>query len=250
MCIIINMKFSCPKCGKKFRDNFNLKTHLNRKTSCNKKNKLECGKCKRIFSRNSCLKYHIDHHVCENKIDIVNENTNQSGTSNSNQNINGDHNNSTNNNVTNNITNPIIVVPFGKENYSKLTDIEYKEIIKQCFRSVPTLVSKLHCNRKIPEHHNIKKTNLRDNLIHVYDGHDWITKPLTETLEDLYDTASVFLTGKFKEIKPKLAPTLAERFMGYIEKMDSSKYFKRVEDELVLILYNARNMVNDTHKNK
>lgn len=246
------MGFACPKCYKIFRDNHDLQKHINRKIPCDKDHTIRCDKCKREFSCKARLKYHTDHNVCKKlSVTIINNkcNINDNDINNNSGTINtGTIDNSINNSMNTTINNPIFVVPFGKEDYSKLSDKEYKDIIKNCFMSVPTLVSKLHCNKKIPEHHNIKKTNLRDNLIHVYDGTNWITKPLAETLEDLYDSASIFLAGKFKKIKPKLMPTLAERFMGYIENMDDSKYFKRVEDELVLILYNARNMINDTHK--
>lgn len=102
-------------------------------------------------------------------------------------------NNTTNNNITtNNINNPIIILPHGKEDYSEISDEELKKIIGKCFMAVPSLVSKIHCNENHPENHNIKKTNLRDNKIHVYDGDEWIVKSSDDTLEDLYGRATSF----------------------------------------------------------
>lgn len=116
--------------------------------------------------------------------------------------------------------------------------------------SVPSLVSKIHCNENFPENHNIKKTNLRDNIIHIYDGNNWIARPLSDTLENLYGNATTFLSGKFEELKDQLDDKIIEKFNRYIEKMDTKKCFEHVEDELVLILYNARNMIKKTHKHK
>lgn len=107
----------------------------------------------------------------------------------------------------------------------------------------------MHCNDKIPENHNIKKTNLRDNIIHVYDGSDWVAKPLYDTLDDLYGNATSFLSGKFDELKCQLCDKTIEKFNKYIEKMDTKKCFEHVEDEIILILYNARNIVKKTHEN-
>lgn len=67
------MIYACQKCGKNFRDNYNLLKHLNRKNSCGKKHKLECDKCGRKFARRACLNYHIEHNVCngtKNRSDI------------------------------------------------------------------------------------------------------------------------------------------------------------------------------------
>ena len=49
--------FECEKCKKKFKSNFELKRHLNRKTPCTSQ-KLQCFLCEKIFSSRSSLSRH------------------------------------------------------------------------------------------------------------------------------------------------------------------------------------------------
>lgn len=272
-------KFKCKKCGKMFDHESVYLRHINRKTDCGIQytDKYKCDHCGKKFAKKRGLKYHTDHNVCiKNKskselfseierLKIVNSKLNNeiinktvSGTNtefNSSDNNNNNSNNSNNNNhnkIINNpvINNPVIVVPFGSEDYSKISNSDYKKIFDTCFMSVPNLISKIHCNKDIPEHHNIKKTNLRDNMIHIYDGTEWIAQPVCDILEKLYGKATDVLYGKFIELKDHLDDKMIEKFNKYIEKMDTRKCFDKVEDELILVLYNSRNIVNKTHKQK
>ena len=82
--------------------------------------------------------------------------------------------------INNQQNNYINIVPFGKEDLTKLTDNECKIILKKCFNSVPALVEKLHFDKDHTENHNIYISNMRDDFVLVYDGKIWKLKNRTE----------------------------------------------------------------------
>ncbi len=98
-----------------------------------------------------------------------------------NTNINGDHNI---NNTTNNITN-IIIVDYGKEDSSKLTQKEEKYILEKCYQAIIACAEKMHFNSRIPEQKNVYISNLRSNNGYKYINGKFMATNLKTLLLDI-----------------------------------------------------------------
>ena len=175
----------------------------------------KCNYCNKQFSRYYSLNRHISLR-CKIKMDqdnqkeqifqkLLNEmmelKQEISQLKKSNKNINkGTINNSVDNsnNINNNVIN-IQLVAYGKEDYDKLTEKEYKIIINKGFKSIQEAVKSLHFNKNRPENHNIYISNIRDNYVMIYDGNKWELRNRKETIEELFIAKKDILVDKFDE---------------------------------------------------
>ena len=176
-----------------FRPNFtNKNTKIKNDLNINNENLIEendkqlfkCNYCNKFFTRQDSLERHIqlrciikkkqenqkeeifnkllDEMKKQNdKLEQIEKQNKElkneiSGIKTKNKNIN---NGTINNNTldqSNNINSfNIQLVAFGKEDYDKLTEKEYKIIINKGFKSVQEMVKSLHFNKNRPENHNI-----------------------------------------------------------------------------------------------
>ena len=143
----------------------------------------------------------------KNEIFIIKKNSNNNiknikSTINNNINnktIDNSNNNTIIDNSNNNNTINIQLVAFGKEDYDKLTEKEYKIIINKGFKSIQEMVKSLHFNKNRPENHNIYISNIRDNYVMIYEGNKWELRNRKETIEDLYMAKKDILVDKFDE---------------------------------------------------
>ena len=128
--------------------------------------------------------------------------------------------NNTNNNIldqSNNINNfNIQLVAYGKEDYDKLTEKEYKIIINKGYKSVQEMVKSLHFHKNRPENHNIYISNIRDNYVMIYDGNKWELRNRKETIEELYIAKKDILVEKFDELLNKLPGFAIDKFERFI----------------------------------
>lgn len=254
-------EYKCEKCGKEFSKKKAYNRHKNMKSDCSIRGKRECTFCGTIYSRSSYLFYHMM--VCEKnpnkitieemrkiKIDNMQSKTNNNSISNNIETNNGNIENNivncdkmiNNNNI--NIENvEIKITPYGHEDLSKIPDEEIKKMIKAGFQCVPKIVEYVHFNEDTPENHNIYKSNLRDNKLLTYNGKKWVSVPLNDTLEDLYNKNADFLVGKFHKLKDQISDIACDRFTRYIDKYETKKCFECVKDPLILLMYNNKDMI-------
>lgn len=236
--------YCCEKCGKKFDTNGNYRRHLKRKNPCGV-NINQCKFCSKIFSYPNNARRHEK--ICKLKLEYNNTNN-----LNDRNKLHSSCNNG-NNNVNGNITKikkqiNVNIVPFGEEKYSKIPKAKLTEILKAGFQCVPKIVEYLHCNDDLPQNHNICKKNLRDNKLVTFDGKKWIAVPMDDTLEDLYNKNADFLVGKFQKLKKNLSDIAVDRFNNYMEKYDSAQCLHDVREPLILLLYNNRDIIMNSHK--
>ena len=153
--------------------------------------------------------------------------------------------NNTNNTLdqSNNINNyNIQLVAFGKEDYDKLTEKEYKIIINKGYKSVQEMVKSLHFHKNRPENHNIYISNIRDNYVMIYDGNKWELRNRKETIEELYIAKKDILVDKFDELLNKLPEYAIDKFERFINDEQDDKIKEGILEELKLILYNNKNI--------
>ena len=240
-----NLKYQCNYCTRFFSTNSNMHKHIkkcqikiqkdNEKEEIFKKllheMKKQNEKLGEIEKQNKELKNEIN----EIKIKNINNSTinNLNNTNNSNNTL----------DQSNNINNyNIQLVAYGKEDYDKLTEKEYKIIINKGFKSVQEAVKSLHFNKNRPENHNIYISNIRDNYVMIYEGNKWELRNRKETIEELYIAKKDILVDKFDELLNKLPEYAIEKFERFINDVQDDKIKEGILEELKLILYNNKNI--------
>jgi hypothetical protein len=221
-CHIIKMVVHiCKKCGKNFNKKSQWDYHVNkRKKHCdgiakyNEKNVLltkKCEYCMKMFSTKPNLKKHLgrcktkkeidSHEISECMLQIKNmrkeiEKLKKMPRQIVKNKIDKQINN--NNNLT--INNIPALVPNGKEDLSFLTKKDYIEIFKKGWRSVPTLIKKIHLNYKKKEYQNIRITNKKGTILHTFNGKCWNTEKCIPFVDNLVDESSFHLFSEFDGI--------------------------------------------------
>jgi hypothetical protein len=159
---------------------------------------------------------------------------------------NNNTNNSHNNTVNNNIQQTINLVAYGKESLDHISDQTFTKIIKKGFMSIPSFIETLHFDKNKPEYHNIYISNSRGNTILQYDGEKWIIVDKTDCLQEIIDNKSSVLSEKFGELNEHLDEATKKRFERFQEEIDTDRTKQQIKTELKMILYNNKNIPEQT----
>jgi hypothetical protein len=152
-----------------------------------------------------------------------------------------------NNNIQNNHTvNQINIIAYGKEDLSHIEEVDYKRILNKGFKSIQEYVNYIHFNSKKPENHNMYISNLRDNYILVYDGNSWQVQERDNILQDIVDNKGEMLQLKFNEMVNRLDEPTVRKFQRFLDERDEKEVISKIKRDLKLLLYNKRNLVEDT----
>lgn len=195
-----------------------------------------------LENENKQLRQQIGQTNSNNKKIIINNTKNKT--------INKTINNNTQNNTQNNTFNnyEIKLLAFGKEDYTQISDAEYKFIINKGFKSLEELVRCIHFNDKRPENHNIYISNMRDNNANVYDGQQWIKANRKETIDQLYQDKKEILEEKFDELVNELPEHSITKFNRFLNDQQDDDISNKIKYELKLRLYNNKNIPTKTKK--
>jgi hypothetical protein len=153
--------------------------------------------------------------------------------------VNGDVNQTTNQNIYN-----IQLLNYTETDYSHLTPMDYVQCIKKCNNCVKNLIERVHFNEKKPENMNIYISNIKGNYAMVYKDDKWQIVSKKEQIDDLYDCNEVMLETWYDEYKEQY-PEIIKSFERYLEHRDGSEVVDRVKEEILLMLYNNRQMIVD-----
>ena len=217
----------CKYCKKHF-SHYNNKWRHEKKCK-SKKNNL--NEIKELIEKNKQLEEMIN----KLALDIKNNNSNQT-------------NNITNNN-NNGIINNIQIVALGREDLSKLTEKEQKNILKAGSGSLKKIIADINFNPKLPEHQNIKLTNLSKKTCKQYDEK---TKKFIEVPKDrLLCSLINFRTGDLIEIYEEFKENgnryhesvnyIINVVNNYQDDSDNKEFEKKYIDlkkEIELLIYN------------
>ena len=153
------------------------------------------------------------------------------------------NNNFTNINNTNCNNKTINILAYDKTDISHLTDKDFENIMKKCYKSVPTLIEKTHFDPLRPENKNIYISNIKQNLIMKYNGEKWILCNKDETLDEIYENSSNILEDKIEnwETNKYLYDKEAvDKFYKFLDNKDKDNIKNDIKDEIKLILYNNK----------
>ena len=153
----------------------------------------------------------------------------------------------TNSNI--NIQQNIKLLSYGNTDMSHLTDKDYMKCLNHSNFCVPYLIEQIHFDPQKPENHNIYISNIKNNYVMLYNGNKWILKDRDEAIMNLIDDKDVILEQKLEEWieKGNEYPKIMNKFKRYIEKKDNNKVLNKIKDEIKLVLFNNREIVD---KNK
>ena len=155
-------------------------------------------------------------------------------------------NNSTNdsNNTNNTIETQvnININAFGNENTEYLDDKAILDCIGRVYKSIPSLVEKIHFDPKHPENHNIKITNKKLPYASVMGNNKkWKTVDRKDAIDTMVNNSYNILDDKFKENKDKISESKQEHFRGFQSRFDreDKELMKEIRSEVDMMVLNG-----------
>ena len=147
--------------------------------------------------------------------------------------------NTTNNNH-NNIT--ININAFGNENTDYLDDKLIIDCIERVYKSIPTLIEKIHFDPKHPENNNIKITNKKLPYASVMGKNQkWTTVDRKNAIETMVYNGYNLLDLKYHENKEKLPLRKQQHFEGFQSKFENEDkvLIKQIKTDVEMMVMNG-----------
>ncbi len=247
--------FICKLCEKSFSSYRSRWNHI--KLYHNSCNKIQCSYCLRYFTRKDNYNRHIP--TCKkrtfvNNIENINNLTIDSVINSNNITNNTNYNNSNNNcnNETTIINNPIIV-QLGHENLSQVfTDEEKLSILSHPDDVITHLVTYVHFNEKYPQFQSIAITNLNNTMGYMYTelGNRFKVVKKQPLISEVVSTHKNNIIRFCHDIYDKTPLNLKKAMEYYIMEVQTVKEVeKSVSDNVMLVMYNNRHMIDITKTN-
>jgi len=158
--------------------------------------------------------------------------------------------NTTNTNTLNNkgTINNNYIIAFGKEEINNiLTEKEKFKILNARYKSLEESIKAIHFNKDRPEYQNIVITNMRDNLVHIFDGNKFVSQAKHGTINQLIDNHMESIEESLDNSREKLNPKTVDIIEKLIEKIndESAELYDEENDKKYL---NYKNYKNDLVK--
>lgn len=150
-------------------------------------------------------------------------------------------NNNTNNIETQNI-NIININAFGNENTDYIDDKAILACIGRVYKSIPSLLEKIHFDPKHPENHNIKITNKKLPYASVMGNNQkWKTVDRKDAIDTMVTNSYNILDEKYIENKDKLPIEKQQHFNGFQAKFESEdkEVMKQIKTEVDMMVLNG-----------
>ena len=149
-------------------------------------------------------------------------------------------NNNTNNIETQNV-NIININAFGNENTDYLDDKAILACIGRVYKSIPSLLEKIHFDPKHPENHNIKITNKKLPYASVMGNNQkWKTVDRKGAIESMVLNGYNMLDEKYAENKEKIPSSKQQNFEGFKSKFEAEDkdLMKQIKTEVDMMVLN------------
>ena len=127
---------------------------------------------------------------------------------------------------------------------SHLTDNDYLKIMNRGFSSVPKLIEAIHFNPEKPENQNVYIPNMKNKYAMTWDGRKWNLSNTENVIDDLYDDNSNILIDKLEKLE-ELDPNckVVRKFKRFLEKKEDDLIMNKVKDDIKLLLFNSKNVI-------
>ena len=150
------------------------------------------------------------------------------------------HNNSHNKIENQNIT--ININAFGNENLEYIDDKAITECISRVYKSIPSLLEKIHFDPEHPENHNIKITNKKLPYASVMGNNKkWKTVDRKDAIETMVVNGYNILDEKYTDNKDNLPLRKQHNFEGFQNKFESDdkELMKQLKTEVDMMILNG-----------
>ena len=144
--------------------------------------------------------------------------------------------NQTNNNITININ------AFGNENTDYIDNKAILSCISKVYKSIPSLLEKIHFDPIHPENHNIKITNKKLPYASVMGNNQkWKTVDRKDAIETMVINGYNMLDEKYSETKEKLSISKQQNFESFQSKFESEdkNLMKQIKTEVDMMILNG-----------
>lgn len=230
-------RFPCSVCGKKLSTRQSLHVHkVSCKAAANTKETLhqqQINEMKQAFEKERQeMKLAFEQSMKEQINEILEK---HAGTTN--------NNNTTNNNSkigTQNIT--ININAFGSENTDYIDDKAIMACIGRVYKSIPSLLEKIHFDPKHPENHNIKITNKKLPYASVMGNNKkWKTVDRKDAIESMVMNGYNMLDEKYTENKEKISTSKQHNFEGFQSKFETEDkdLMKQLKTDVDMMILNG-----------
>jgi Zinc finger, C2H2 type len=243
----------CNLCNRTFKRKENLNNHQLKKVCQNKNH--QCSKCNGSFTSKGSLNRHI-RQICgkdcngeDNEGELlklikdmqtqINDLKEENKIIKS-EKVNNSINNSTIYNGDVNIT--VNVVPFGKEDLSKLNKNDLLKVFRGGFNSALRLTETTHFNPNYPEFHNVYISSMKNKYAMTYDGSDWALVMKDDLIDQMYDHKRDYIEENLDEFFESLTNSQVSALQRWMDTDDDHHYVKKIKNDMKLMLYNKRKM--------
>ena len=135
----------------------------------------------------------------------------------------------------------INVNSFGNENVDYIDDKSMLSCISKVYKSIPSLLEKIHFDPNHPENHNIKITNKKLKYASVMgDNQKWKTVDRKDAIDKMVLNGYNMLDEKYSENKEKIPATKQQNFEGFQSKFESDDkhLMKQIKSEVDMMVLN------------
>jgi len=155
-------------------------------------------------------------------------------------------NNINNGNIYNNTMNITVnVVPFGKEDLSKINKTDLLKVFRSGFNSALRLTETTHFNPKYPEYHNVYISSMKNKYAMTYDGSDWSLVMKDELIDKMYDKKRDYIEENMDDFLESLTTSQINALHRWLNADDDHQYIRKIKNDMKLMLYNKRKMALD-----
>ena len=147
-----------------------------------------------------------------------------------------------NNNIETQQNITININAFGNENTDYLDDKVILACIGRVYKSIPSLLEKIHFDPKHPENHNIKITTKKLPYASIMgDNKKWKTVDRKDAIETMVLNGYNMLDEKYAENKEKVPALKQQNFEGFQSKFESEDkdLMKQIKTEVDMMVLNG-----------
>ena len=139
----------------------------------------------------------------------------------------------------------IQLLNYNKTDYEFLSDNDYLRCFMDNNHCVKKLIEKVHFNPTKPENMNVYISCIKGKYVMVYRDNTWQIRDRQKQIDDLYETNELMLENWYDEYK-ETYPDIIKSFTRYLKnKADDSELIRSVKDEVLMMLYNKRDMIQE-----
>lgn len=260
------MDYLCNICNTSYKTTKTLLNHNNKFHNTDNKLIFNCSYCDSKFTRKNNMVNHIkikcknkkeiDHKTLiemqliemQKKIEVLENNNKVQSKTNIN---NGIINNGTINNV-------IYINKTGTENLLELTEQETKEIFSKEITGVVSLIKFINFNERLPSNHSFCTKSLEGKYLLKYNTEEskiestrkkYFYHELLSTAVDKMDLLYKVCKNKFSKDKQQKIEDTIFRLKDIKDRDFSDKILKEIQNQLIQLSYNCRNIVLNTWEN-